>query len=113
MKDGFDTLSSLDPPARDAHALWCERRDSAALDLALFALLEHHRPTLPRSTTEAGLVAGDSRFIADLGYDSLLLAELALLVEDLFDVQLTTADLRGIVTVADLRAHLHSRLSAG
>ncbi len=113
MSHSPDTLSSLSPSARDAHAHWSARRDAAALDLALCALLEHHRPNRVPAGQAPDSLSGESRLGADLGYDSLLLAELALLVEDLFGVELSTTDLRGISTVNDLRTHLHTRLAAG
>jgi acyl carrier protein len=112
MNDASDTLAALSPAARDAHAHWSARRDSASLDIAVRELIEHHRPTRARAASGPVSLSADSRLVADLGYDSLLLAELALLVEDLFGVEITTADLRGIVTVADLEGHLHARLSA-
>lgn len=112
MNDASDTLASLSPAARDAHSRWASRRAPADLDAALHELIEHHRPTRPRGGAAPTALSPASRLVADLGYDSLLLAELALLVEDLFEVELGTADLRGIVTVADLRSHLHLRLHA-
>ncbi len=112
MNDATDTLASLSPSARDAHAHWAARRDPASLDIAVNELLEHHRPTRARAGAAPAPLTAGSRLVADLGYDSLLLAELALLVEDLFEVEISTADLRGITTVADLHAHLHARLAA-
>lgn len=108
-----DPLAAFPPSVRDAHALWQNHRDLAALDTVVLAIVAYHRPNRSRLPEGASDDLPDSaNLMADLGYDSLALAEIVFFVEDLFRVTISNADLATLATVADLRAYVRAKVSA-
>lgn len=102
-------LASFPPEVRDAHARWLAERDPAALDVVVLAIVAHHRTSRARSPEAMPETA---RLIEDLGYDSLTLAEIVFFIEDVFQVTISTEDLRKIATIADLRAYIRAKVAA-
>lgn len=104
-------LSAFPASVRDDHARWLEHRDPAALDSVVIAIIAYHRPN--RSLVKNPEDMPDaSRLIADLGYDSLAIAEIVFFVEDLYQVTISNDDLKALDTVADLRAFVRAKLQS-
>lgn len=59
---------------------------------------------------EPELITHDTRFVEDLEADSLDLLELALVVEEVFDVRVVETELRGIETVGEAYSLVCTRL---
>ncbi|MEY4489100.1 MAG: hypothetical protein RIQ79_1608 [Verrucomicrobiota bacterium] len=104
-------LSAFPAPVREAHARWLEHRDPVALDSVVLAIVAYHRPNRA-SVKNPDDLPDASRLIADLGYDSLALAEVVFFVEDLYRVTISNEDLKTLLTVADLRAFVRAKLSS-
>ncbi len=51
-----------------------------------------------------------SRFVDDLGADSLDVVELVMALEEAFDVEVPDADVQGLETVADVVQYVNQRL---
>jgi acyl carrier protein len=106
-----DPLAAFSPSVREAHARWLAARDLDALDVVVLAIVAFHRGR--RAIFDPAAPLPDSaRLIADLGYDSLALAEVVFFVEDLYRVTISNHDLHGIRTVADLRAYVRAKVSS-
>ncbi|MBC8010292.1 MAG: acyl carrier protein [Burkholderiales bacterium] len=105
-----DPLAAFPPAVRDAHARWQNHRDLAALDTVVLAILAYHRPRRDPAATD--ILPDSANLKADLGYDSLALAEVVFFVEDLFGVTISNADLATLATVADLRAYVRAKVAA-
>jgi acyl carrier protein len=53
-----------------------------------------------------------SRFVDDLGADSLDVVELVMALEEAFDVDVPDEDVAGLVTIADVQRYVRTRLGA-
>ena len=102
-------LAAFPDPVRIAHARWLSERDPAALDTVVLAIVAYHRPRRDPAVNDD--LPDSARLMADLGYDSLALAEVVFFVEDLFKVTISNADLATIATVADLRAYVRAKVA--
>jgi acyl carrier protein len=104
--DPFATFPSF---VREAHARWLSAHDLAALDTVVLAIVGFHRSR--RGPLDLTSRPPDSaRLVADLGYDSLALAEVVFFIEDIYRVSISNHDLRLIHTVADLRAYVRTKV---
>jgi acyl carrier protein len=104
-------LASFPPDVQEAHARWLAQRDPAALDAVVLAIVAYHRPR--REPGAASQPLPDSaQLIADLGYDSLALAEIVFFVEDLYQVSISNEELKTLDTVASLRAYVRTKVAA-
>jgi acyl carrier protein len=84
--------------------------NQAALDRAVFDLIEYHlsaKPPKPLST-----YPGTTALVAELQLDSLTMIELVFIFEDLFDAKLPQEELIAVVTIDDLRSLLRRHLPA-
>lgn len=64
-------------------------------------------------TNELGLELGDltaDTYIRDLGIDSLVLVKLIYLLEDKYQIRLTTSDVLNITTVGELEKLINARV---
>lgn len=105
-------LAAFPEPVRAAHERWLSERDPAALDAVVLAIVAYHRPRKDDSPAAPADTPPDSAsLVADLGYDSLALAEVVFFVEDLYRVTISNEDLKTIVTIADLRAYVRAKLA--
>jgi acyl carrier protein len=104
-------LSSFPTPIKEAHAAWIERHDLDALDRVVIAIVAFHRPGRTQAN-QSDELPDNARLMADLGYDSLALAEIVFFVEDLYKVAISNEDLKSIETVADLRAFVRAKVSS-
>jgi len=80
--------------------------------MVVIAVVLDHQPTQARKSGE--VVAPDTaRLMADLGFDSLALAEIVFFLEDLYKVTITNEELMKITTVGELRAFVRTKVAAG
>ncbi len=102
-------LARYPAEAQTAYAHFQQVRDPAAADQIVLAVIRQHIPRKNQLPTGDPLPA-NARLMADLGYDSLAIAEVVFLFEDLFKVRITQAELTPLRTVADLRAFVRKKL---
>ncbi|MBC8039927.1 MAG: acyl carrier protein [Opitutaceae bacterium] len=106
-----DPLASFPSPIKDAHQRWLSNRDINDLDTVVLAIVAYHRPN--RSMIKDPDHLPDSyQLIADMGYDSLALAEVVFFIEDLYRVSISNEDLLGLRTIADLRGYVRTKITA-
>jgi acyl carrier protein len=104
-------LSSFPPSIKEAHATWVTKHDQAALDRVIMAIVAYHRPGRDQAG-HSDPMPDNARLMADLGLDSLALAEIIFFVEDLYTVAISNEDLKSIETVADLRAFVRAKVAS-
>jgi acyl carrier protein len=106
-----DTLASFPSSVKDAHQRWLSTRDIGALDAVVLAVVAYHRPNRSQ-TVDADTLPDSCQLIADLGYDSLALAEVVFFIEDLYSISISNEELLGLRTVADLRGYVRTKITA-
>lgn len=103
-------LAKFSPAIRAAHERFLASGDVEALDMVVIAVVLDHQPAHMRKSGE--VTAPDTaRLMADLGFDSLALAEIVFFLEDLYNVGITNEELMGISTVGDLRAFIRAKVA--
>ena len=75
--------------------------DVGAVEEVVIAAAVDHRPGAKEPAPE---VSDRTRLLEDLAYDSVSVAELVFFLEDLFDLTISTDDIKGVSTIGDLRA---------
>lgn len=106
LPDAADALLRHFPAeVREAYLRVAATRDPAAADTLVLAIVADHMPR-----PEAGL-ADDARLMADLGFDSVTIAEMVFFLEDLLKVSVTNAEILRVRTVADLRAFVRQKIA--
>ena len=101
-----DPLGSFPAGVRTDHAAFLQHGD---LDAADRAVIVNHLPD--QSAPPAGGLRDEHKFISDLGFDSLAIAEVVFFLEDLYRVRINQQDLQRIATVGDLRAYVRRELA--
>src|SRR5690606_11625427 len=94
---------------RTDHAAFLQHRDLDAADRVVCAVIVNHLPD--QSAPPAGGLRDEHKFISDLGFDSLAIAEVVFFLEDLYRVRINQQDLQRIATVGDLRAYVRRELA--
>ncbi len=105
-------LASFPASVRDAHARWLADRDPAALDTVVLGVVIYHSPRRDELSVAPETLPDSAHLLADLGYDSLALAEVVFFFEDLYRVTISNEDLKRLLTVADLRAYVRAKVAA-
>lgn len=91
---------------RGAYLRLRESGDPAAADILVLAIVTDFMPN------KAVDVADGAALIADLGFDSVAIAEMLFFIEDLLQVSVTNAELVGVRTVGELRTFVQAKLAA-
>ena len=109
VPDHGDGIRHLSPAAQTAFARFQTDGDPGMLDPIMLGLLEHFAPGSP-TPPMAGL-AGSTRLIQDLGFDSLTMVEVVFFTEELFGISVTNAEVLQVHTLDDLRGFLRRKLT--
>ena len=103
-------LAKFPASIRAAHERFLATGDIEDLDRVVIAVVLDHQPAHAKKTVE--LIAPDTaRLMADLGFDSLALAEIVFFLEDLYQVTITNEELMSITTVRELRTFVRTKVS--
>ena len=106
LSDAVETLLRHFPDeVRGAYVRLRETGDPAAADTLVLAIVADHMPH-----PEAEL-ADSASLIADLGFDSVAIAEMVFFIEDLLQVSVTNAEILRVRTVGELRAFVRVKLA--
>jgi acyl carrier protein len=106
--DQEDRLKHLPPEARAAFLHFQAAGDPAALDPVVLAILNDFIPLTP--TKPLSELAGDTRLIEDLGFDSLAITEVVFFAEDLFNITITNEEIMQVRTLDDLRGFIRAKV---
>jgi acyl carrier protein len=93
----------------EAYQRYRQTGDVGAVDEVVIAAAVDHRPG---SKGPAPEVSDGTRLLGDLAYDSVSVAELVFFLEDLFDLTISTDDIKAVSTIGDLRACVVRKLSS-
>jgi acyl carrier protein len=108
LSDAVETLLRHFPDeVRGAYVRLRETGDPIAADTLVLAIVADH---MPRPEAE---LADSAALIADLGFDSVAIAEMVFFIEDLLQVNVTNAEILRVRTVRELRAFVRLKLAAG
>lgn len=106
-----DPLARFPEPVRRAHEQFLETGDTEALDTVILGIVLDHLPAARGKTGESAPKDSD-RLIEDLGFDSLALAEIVFMIEDLYRVAISNDQLMNLATIGDLRAFVRTQAAA-
>jgi|SRR5690606_17396973 len=104
-----DLLAHYPTDVQIAHARYIATGDVDAADTVVLAVVHSHLPA--RIQRRVQRLQDEHRMVQDLGLDSLAVAEVVFLVEDLYRIRIRHADLNRIATISDLRAFIRSELA--
>lgn len=105
-----DTLKRCSPATAEAACQYRRTHDPAHLDAVVRGVIERYveRGLRPKLATAAdGL-----RLVEDLGFDSLTLMEIVLLLEDALRVSVSNEELLALRTIGDVRRFVASKAAA-
>lgn len=91
---------------RGAYVRLRETGDPLAADTLVLAIVADHMPDKTAQLTDG------SALLADLGFDSVAIAEMIFFIEDLLQVSVSNAEIAGVRTVGELRAFVRVKLAA-
>ncbi|MDP0501348.1 MAG: acyl carrier protein [Verrucomicrobiota bacterium JB022] len=105
-----DRLRGHPPETLAAYRAYQASHDPSHLDELVLRLLVF---LLPEQPAQGPMELPDStRLREDLGVDSITIAELVFMLEDLFDLTIQNEELVGLETVADLRRFIRQKIKA-
>lgn len=90
---------------RCAYVRLSETGDPAAAETLVLAIVADH---MPRRGAE---LSDSASLVADLGFDSVAIAEMVFFIEDLLQVSVTNAEILRVRTVGELRAFVCTKLA--
>ncbi|MES1194441.1 MAG: acyl carrier protein, partial [Opitutus sp.] len=82
--------------------------DGLALDQVILAILEDFIPQA--SARPLNELPGNTRLMADLGFDSLAIAEVVFFTEDLLAIRIANEEIVQVHTLDDLRSFVRSKV---
>lgn len=91
---------------RAAYLQLRETGDPAAADTLVLAIVADHLPRKDAALTD------QSALVADLGFESVTIAEMVFFIEDLLGVSVSNAEIQRVQTVGELRAFVRTKLAA-
>ena len=94
---------------RDAYARFQNSGGPSDVDIVVLAVVRDFIPKHVAPPASQPL-ADDAKLMADLGFDSLAIAETVFFLEDLFAVKISNAEIMQVSTVAELRAFVRAKL---
>ena len=107
LPDAVETLLRHFPEdVRGAYVRLRETGDPAAADLLVLAIVEDHMPR------PDAVIVDSASLVADLGFDSVAIAEMVFFIEDLLQVNVTNAEILRVRTVGELRDFVRTKLAA-
>ncbi|MBP6506806.1 MAG: hypothetical protein KA257_04515 [Opitutaceae bacterium] len=95
---------------RESYARFVATRDPAAADEVVIAIVRDHVPAKKLAGTPATLTDAVS-LMADLGIDSVAIADAVFMLEDVFGVNIANKELVRLRTIGDLRAFIRTKLA--
>jgi len=104
-------LAKFPASIRAAHDRFLATGDVGALDMVVIAVVLDHQPAQAKKSDEVA-APDTARLMADLGFDSLALAEIVFFLEDLYRVTITNDEIMKIGTVGELRAFVRAKVGA-
>jgi acyl carrier protein len=108
LPDAVETLLRHFPEeVRGAYVRLRDTGDAAAADTLVLAIVADH---MPHADAE---IVDSASLVADLGFDSVAIAEMVFFIEDLLQVNVTNAEILRVRTVRELRSFVRSKLAAG
>jgi acyl carrier protein len=90
---------------RAAYVRLQEVGDPAAADTLVLAIVEDHMPHRGAELVDS------ASLVADLGFDSVAIAEMVFFIEDLLQVNVTNAEILRVRTVGELRGFVRLKLA--
>lgn len=101
-------LARFPADIREAHLRFRQHRDLSVVPAIVLAALSHYQ-----SSARGGAPVTDTdRLLEDLGYDSLAVAELVFLLEDLFSVAVTNSEIAELRTVGEVCRFIDRKLAS-
>ncbi len=88
-----------------------ETGDTGKLNKFVIGLIQFLQDT--GTNTNAGDLSDDTRLQEDLGIDSITIAEVVFLLEEIFEIEINNQELMDISTVGQLREFIIEKLSSG
>lgn len=82
--------------------------DPSVVPTIVFGIIEREAPT--KSAEALKTATADSRFLEDLGIDSLTMLEIVLGIEEALNVKIEDSELRGILTLGDVNRFLATKV---
>ena len=108
LPDAVETLLRHFPDeVKGAYVRLRESGDPAAADTLVLAIVEDHMPHRDAPIVDAASLT------ADLGFDSVAIAEMVFFIEDLLQVNVSNAEILRVHTVGELRSFVRAKLAAG
>jgi acyl carrier protein len=104
-----ESLRHLPAAARTAYDRFQAGGDPAMLDVVLFAILDDFVPGTPAGPVAA--LAGSTRLVDDLGFDSLAITEVVFFAEDLFGITISNDEIVQVRTLDDLRGFIRRKVA--
>lgn len=105
-----EALAPFPVQVRDAFKRYLTHRDMAAADEVVIAIIKDHVPSrkveqIPTTLTD------ESTLMGDLGIDSVSISDAVFVIEEVFDVSISSKDLARLRTIGDLRHFLRDKLA--
>jgi acyl carrier protein len=108
--DSADALLRHFPrEVREAYVQVRDHGDAGAADTLVMAILLDHIPD--EKMRPADGPSESMRLVADLGFDSVAIAEMVFFIEDLLHVSIRNEEILRVHTVGDLRAFVRTKLA--
>ena len=105
-----ELLKNFPARIRESYVRFATTQDPAAADEVVIAIVRDHVPVKKQGSTP-GVLTDAMSLTADLGIDSVAIADAVFMLEDVFSVSIATKELVRLRTVGDLRAFIRTKLA--